>query len=481
MPRDASIGASEVTRAWLLDLGDTLLYFASHATPTGIQRTVIELEQALRRQLGSRLQLVAASPDGSGLHSIGAKDWQRLVGLISSGSPSVCREARLVLKTVQQTGFRAPVGDEGLLLLGAPWATPRYLDSVLSSWGGLGPVVPLVYDLTPVYRSENHDESMTHRFRRTLVAFSFASALMVISDFTGRDLEKWLTDEALPVPPIRTIRLASSRNASSTDPEEPLIGLAKPFVAIVSTIEGRKGHLAVLAAWERLLCEVPHSQVPHLLLVGRNGWNNEAVMSYLERSGFLSGKVTLTGPVTDGELTWIYRNSLFTIYPSEYEGWGLPVSESLAFGTPVLASNATSIPEAGGGSARYFQSGDDADLLAALREWILEPTLLDDWRAKARLYRPDTWSDVASRVESVMAESEQAVISSGWRRLDALNSRLPPPHSDGLLSRVAEAAAFSPLVAALLPFGTRRRRLMSAALRGIARGVRSVAPNSSGR
>ncbi|MDT8349839.1 glycosyltransferase, partial [Roseomonas mucosa] len=91
---------------------------------------------------------------------------------------------------------------------------------------------------------------------------------------------------------------------------------------------------------------------------GRVGWLVADLMQQLENAEWLGGKIRLVRDPSDEELLALYRGCRFTLFPSLFEGWGLPVSESLALGRPCIASNRTSLPEAGGALARYFDPDD---------------------------------------------------------------------------------------------------------------------------
>ena len=458
---------------WYLDVGDTLLYFTGQRRPSGIQRVVMELHQALQVRMGARLRLVAASPNGRGVFSLDPGDWQQLLRSIDGGSPDACRVARGILNRSLDGPPITSTGADGLIVLGAPWVTRGYVQSLVSFWDGVGPLVPLVHDLTPLRWPQHHDASVTYRFRQALTVFSLASAILVNSEFTGQDLKAWLDTEGLETPPVRTIRLAPSLAASLDESKGVRSDLARPFAAIVSTIEGRKGHLLALTAWERLLDEVPSEQVPDLVLVGRYGWNGSSVRRFLDSRRSLKDRVVVTGSISDAELAWIYSNALFTIYPSEYEGWGLPVSESIAFGTPVIASDSASIPEAGGDSAQYFKSGDTDSLYAVLHRWLLEPDLIETWRVRIAQARHDTWSDVAARVELLLEDVEERTArDSPTTRRQTLHAILSRASEGGPLSAIESLLAFNSAVSFVLPFGSRRRQVCSEALRRLARAAR---------
>ncbi len=218
------------------------------------------------------------------------------------------------------------------------------------------------HDLTTVVTPQYHaaysvwdphlllaDEFRIH-FTRMLTT---ADRLLVNSDATQRDVEAFAAEQGVAVPTTVRFPLGSSipehdriRPAAFAGPGAPAPG---GFVLTVGTIEIRKNHQLLLDVWESMLRDLPRAEVPPLVVAGRQGWLFQETVARLERTPAFAGKVLhLDGP-TDAELAWCYENAVFTCYPSLYEGWGLPVSESLAFGTPCISSNTSSLPEAGAG------------------------------------------------------------------------------------------------------------------------------------
>src|SRR5262249_40993330 len=106
-----------------------------------------------------------------------------------------------------------------------------------------------------------------------------------------------------------------------------------------------------------------------------------------------------------------YARCLFTVYPSLYEGWGLPVAESMASGKMCVASNRTSLPEVGQHFIDYFDPSDEADAISKIDRLIFEPGYLAAREAHLKAYfRPRTWADyvqaVADRVVQIDADRE---------------------------------------------------------------------------
>lgn len=116
----------------------------------------------------------------------------------------------------------------------------------------------------------------------------------------------------------------------------------------VGTIEPRKNQRKLVEAYARYLA-LGGAPMP-LVLAGGKGWLMEDFQKHLSELG-IDAQIVMTGYVSDDELIWLYRNCYANLYPSLFEGFGLPVLEGMQFGAPTLTSNSTSIPEVAGDAA----------------------------------------------------------------------------------------------------------------------------------
>lgn len=109
--------------------------------------------------------------------------------------------------------------------------------------------------------------------------------------------------------------------------------------------------------------------------------------------------IRILNHVTDADLVHLYRNAYFTVYPSLYEGWGLPVAESLAYGKFCLASNSASIPEVGGNLIEYLDPWDVPKWAERLLWYIEHPTELVDAEQRIRTqFKPASWAECAKLI-----------------------------------------------------------------------------------
>jgi glycosyltransferase involved in cell wall biosynthesis len=147
-------------------------------------------------------------------------------------------------------------------------------------------------------------------------------------------------------------------------------GLSGDYVLCVSTIEPRKDHLTLLRAMESL------PDAPLLVLAGGAGWRCRRIMEQIRVQEEV-GRVRYLGRVEDESLLALYAAAKLSVYPSLYEGFGLPVLEAMACGCPVLCSDSSSLPEVGGAAARYFRTGDPVSLSAGFKELLDSQSDLD--------------------------------------------------------------------------------------------------------
>ena len=231
-----------------------------------------------------------------------------------------------------------------------------------------------------------------------------ADAVLCISECTRRDFERVMKDMGAPVPPTHVITLGSEIRMSETGgaPEGLPYGEdERPFVLYVSTIERRKNHEVLYRAWSRLRDQ---GVVPHrLVFVGMQGWGINDLMNDLRLDPRTRDDIVCLNHVSDGELAWLYRHAAFTAFPSLYEGWGLPVVESLAWGKFCLASSAASLPEAGGSWAEYLDPWDLPAWVDRLGHYMQHPEEVQARNDRiAREFRPPGWAQTAQAIHGVV-------------------------------------------------------------------------------
>ncbi|WP_297369990.1 glycosyltransferase family 1 protein [Acidocella sp.] len=430
-------------RLWL-DLSDVTRFFAAHARPTGIQRFSLETARALAAS-GGPVRFCATSPQGwreldfAGLSAAiaalsaaplptpaarttrahTASPWPAPLIALARRLPwaprlALGRLARAGLETAHAAGalgrvliqprhwHEAGLGGrtfhlgparfapgDWLVGLGASWESPPSPDE-RARLRALGVRLGFaVHDLIPLLRPEYCLPAQGRALAAWLDgAAREADMLFAVSRHTAADARARLGAAA---PPMTVLPMGGGPLAAPPDarrvPKEP-------FVLMVATFEARKNHAGALRLWRLLLSQ--GGAVPKLVLAGRRGWLADDVLAQIAASEGLGGRVEVIEQPSDAELRALYQACLFSLFPSFYEGWGLPVSEALAHGVPVLASSASAIPEAGGAFCAYFDPDHLAEAARLARLWLDQPDELAALKARIRAqYRPLSWQFTA--------------------------------------------------------------------------------------
>ena len=304
-----------------------------------------------------------------------------------------------------------------LVFLGAVWINDALMLAARDANAKGAKLVYLLYDLTPVLET-GHTAAVNRLFERYLnLVLDTACRVPSISSSSRNDLVAYAVAHGAVAPAGSVTGLpcgiVPGRYDTSVRP------WPRPYALFVGTVEARKNHLLVFNTWRELIDKYGADAIPDLVCVGRLGWHaDEFLRTYVETGG-LGGKVSLLSTsVSDGELAAFYANAEFTVYPSRYEGWGLPVSESLAFGkVPVVAHN-SALPEAGGDLATYFTSGEVADLTKVIEREVLN--LEQRARLEQRIrdeFVDLTWQQVA---DVISQDIEQARSSEGRKPMNPI-------------------------------------------------------------
>lgn len=260
-------------------------------------------------------------------------------------------------------------------------------------------LVQIIYDIIPVFMPEYCVEGMFDRFPSfVLNALWSADRIYGISENTCNDIIRYAQEISAPTTEVARIRLGCDLgNALSAEKPQGLTSLIPgKFVLYVSTIEPRKNHMMAYQVWRRLIREHPDLTVP-LVFIGHKGWNSADFLKIISMDAVLNPEfLFVVSGVDDLGLQWLYENCSFTLYPSLYEGWGLPVAESLAHGKVCLSSSASSLPEVGQGCAVLIDPLNFEGWYNAVLNLLSDPSALAAANARVvKNYRPTNWTDCA--------------------------------------------------------------------------------------
>lgn len=243
----------------------------------------------------------------------------------------------------------------------------------LLNFGGIAPVfkrlqLATFHDAAPFRFPKTHTRLFVAvYFVAFFVVSRIARQLATVSDFSRGELAGFLR-----VDPSRFLVVPCG--ADSFDPadvQRPDVSWADRNYLIVGTVAHHKN---VMAPARALAQSGRHVVV---VGVGRMRPGDYAAKIFADADMSFGDGVTLTERLTDNELRWLYRNATALVFPSLYEGFGLPVLEAQVMGCPVIASTAASIPEVAGDGALFFDPHDTADLLRQLDEFDTNPAAAD--------------------------------------------------------------------------------------------------------
>ena len=260
---------------------------------------------------------------------------------------------------------------------------------------GVRPVY-FVHDLIPITHPLfcRRGEDIRHR-RRMRTVLATAAGVIGNSQATLDELAQFALEESLPPPPAVAAWLGCTLRGSVAPAAEP----PRPTFVALGTIEGRKNHRLLLNVWTQLIAELG-ARAPRLLLIGQRGWEADEVFRQLDGNSLLKGHVFELNRCNDDELAGHLASARALLFPSKAEGFGLPLVESLATGTPVIASDIPVFREIGDGIPVLIDPGDEAAWKAAILDFAQPASVRRGVQQQAlQHFQAPTWEQHFGRVE----------------------------------------------------------------------------------
>ena len=269
------------------------------------------------------------------------------------------------------------------------------------------PLVSVVHDLTALTHPEWHAA-------RTLIGFlplwektvERAARFLCVSETTAREL-------ALLYPETRA-RVSITRNgvdeefqpggvAAAAERTRRRFSAGRPYVLYLGTLEPRKDVETLVAACERLWAR--RRARPDLVLAGGTGWKASPLHRRIARSAFRD-KIHLAGYASRPQALELYRAAEVFVYPSLAEGFGLPVAEAMACGTPVVASDIEALREVAGDAALFAAPRDAAGFARDIERLLEDEDARDSFReAGPRRAALFTWKEAAERTAAALSDA----------------------------------------------------------------------------
>lgn len=262
----------------------------------------------------------------------------------------------------------------------------------------------LFHDIIPILFPFTFSEAFNKRFNFWLKkTLKTAEICLAVSLNTKSDILSYCQENCFTSPKIDVIRLGDHipKIYDQLIINNGLI-YDEPFILSVGTIEYRKNHIALLNAY-RYLIDYEKYTPPKLYIVGKQGDLDGDLKRQIKRDHRLNKIITVVSDVSDATLHKLYRNCLFTVYPSIYEGWGLPIAESLYYDKPCIVSRSSSLIEIAHNCVRYanpYNSIEWANHIRKLSENTEERE--NEIINIKKNYRKMTWKDTASQVSGIL-------------------------------------------------------------------------------
>jgi len=235
-----------------------------------------------------------------------------------------------------------------------------------------------ICDVTPLLFPGTHGRMNVLHHRHILPAIlRQADHIITISEASRRDIVRLYR---VPEEKVTVTMLAADRRFFRETVPQPDKAEDRPYIFNVGTLEPRKNLPCILTAF----AAARDKGLPHRLVVtGASGWG-DSQLARLVADLDLQADVSFTGFIDDDELPGLYAGADFVVYPSLYEGFGLPVLEAMASGAPVITSNVSSLPEVAGDAALLVDPRSVAELCSAMLKLAGDGALCATMRALGR-------------------------------------------------------------------------------------------------
>ncbi|MCL5432839.1 MAG: glycosyltransferase family 4 protein [Patescibacteria group bacterium] len=299
------------------------------------------------------------------------------------------------------TQFGLPIN----LYLHKPWPDVFFTPTHYSPRFSPVPTVISVMDLSYIYFPEMFTKKDLYQLKNwTNYSVKKAKKIFTISQASKDDIIKLykLTEDKVVVtyPGLKTVENNGLKTADM-DIIKRKYGIKGDYILFVGTLQPRKNITGLIEAFS-LISKRGNINDLQLIIVGKKGWLFEEILKAPEKFG-VSENVRFLEFVSDSELTLLYKNALCFVLPSLYEGFGLPVLEAMANGCPVLASNVSSLPEAGGDAALYFDPKTPEDMASKIKRVIEDKKLRSEMVKKGyEQVKKFSWEKTARETLNVL-------------------------------------------------------------------------------
>lgn len=266
------------------------------------------------------------------------------------------------------------------------------------------PTIVSVMDLSFLHFPETFKKNDLYQLTKwTEYSVKNAKKVITISNSSKDDIIKFykIPSEKISVVHLGLKQLSMEKSSKKLSE----FGVTKKYILFVGTLQPRKNIAKLIEAFS-ILPEQLRDEY-QLVVIGKKGWLYEEILSAPKKYN-VDQSVVFLDYVSDEDLPQFYENAEVYVLPSLYEGFGLPVLEAMRYGCPVITSNVSSLPEAGGDAALYFDPTSTQDIAKTLEKVLKDDKLREDMIRRGNIhYKKFTWEkaakDVLSAVEEVIS------------------------------------------------------------------------------
>lgn len=250
-------------------------------------------------------------------------------------------------------------------------------------------VYSLIYDLIPFIVPYNYQSDFPKIYKKYLTKIiNLSDNILPISQSTKNDLLTYISHSLLINKKINVIRLGD-RVITKLTKNKP--AYSDKFILSVGTFEVRKNYQIIYRAYK--YAQLINVELPKIIIVGRKGTLVNDLLEIISNDKSVENKIIIKNDVKDNELNKLFQECLFTIYPSIYEGWGIPIAESMIYGKACIASKTSSMVEIAGDLVDYFNPYNEKQLFELIQKYSNDNIRLELEKRIIKNYHPTTWKN----------------------------------------------------------------------------------------
>jgi len=261
------------------------------------------------------------------------------------------------------------------------------------------PIVSTIHDLSFEHLPETFTRHSRAQLRLTVRRTARKAArILTLSEFSRRDIIETYAvnpDRVLVTPAAAPARFAPVENETELKEIRERYRIKANYLLSLGSLQPRKNLARLIEAYASLQKLCSNDQLPQLVFAGKPGWLDDEIYRAAQREN-RNESIKFIGYVPEKDLPALYSGAICFVYPSFFEGFGLPVLEAMQCGTPVIAGNRTSLPEVTGEAAQLFDPFDSGALAEAIGRVVDNPGYREELRVKGlERARAFSWTTTA--------------------------------------------------------------------------------------